>query len=100
MVPQEVTYLKELEGRPDPDADVHEQTVVHLRAVRVRKELAQLPALEQWILCRLFGIAGSPVLSRREIASRLGRSLAETRQLEEMALAHLRSRPELIAEAA
>jgi DNA-directed RNA polymerase specialized sigma subunit len=101
MVPQRaITHREEFERRPDPDADVHEETVARLQAARVRRELTQLPALEQLVLCWRFGVARRPVLSRREIAGRLGYSLRETRRLEERALAQLRGQRELIDEVA
>lgn len=101
MVPQGTPmYQQELERRSDPDADVHEQTVVRLQAVRVRRELSRLPILEQLVLRWRFGIAGSPILCRREIADRLGLSLLETCLLEERAFSRLRVRPELKAEMA
>jgi DNA-directed RNA polymerase specialized sigma24 family protein len=100
LLPRPRTYQELLERTPDPDADPYERTVVSLEATRLRRELRRLPAVEREILCRLYGVAGLPAPSSRELARRLGLSEAAVRSLEERGLEGLRKRMRPEGEAA
>jgi DNA-directed RNA polymerase sigma subunit (sigma70/sigma32) len=85
-----LTYRDELERRADVEADVHEAAVCSIEARRLRRELERLPSLERRVLGFRYGLQGSPSLSRREVARRLGVSLGKVRELERSALEPLR----------
>jgi DNA-directed RNA polymerase sigma subunit (sigma70/sigma32) len=97
--PAEPTTRDYLKLVPDQDADVEEQVISQIEAVRVRRLVGALPKLHRLVITWHFGLDGQ-AFSRREIGERLRLSPAVVRRIEAEALGHLRRRALAQGEAA
>ena len=85
----EPTIRQRLALIPDPDADVPEQAISEIEAVRVRRQVAALPRLHRIVIASRFGIYG-PLLTRRQLADRLKLTPSAIRRIEAEGLQLLR----------
>lgn len=74
----------------DTGTDVQQGAVISIEVARLRRALRRLPMLERRVLEHRYGLGGTPELSTRQVAARLGIPRSTVWDTEQRALDMLR----------